>query len=508
MINVYFKINGTETQVASNNIMKLHQSANMFSSSFRLGATVCRQFDLDIDKVAFAGGLSNTPDEVLLYDGSTLYATLVVDELDTSNDAYYSYSLTDRMVRLGNTDSRVWHIWNGTWQQNVNSICSAYGLGTAPTLPAYGSVTLSWAENMTAREFVGYLAEILGGYAYISADNRLVFAAFSNTPADTISVELCSSFKVNESITYDRVGYDTPNRVVYYPDEDTYTGTGATYYINPNNQLMTDDTVNTPPTVDVDSEVQYIYNIINGFTFYNITVEKCPIDSDVKCGDCIAFTLDNNTYTTIAEVDWDYNSMWLGGYSLSVGNEVQEETAVTPIENASKRITQYIDRELGEVGTIITDMQNNITANTSAIQQTAQEIILQVQALEQNIPSIVENAGFVTSTQLQLTADGLTATINSVAQTGNDRWEQIETRFEFTNDGLIIGKSNSAIKSVFDNDSLDFIDDQQRKLAWIDAEDGLGGSQLSLGDADTSENRWRIFVSDSGDHLRFTRNNS
>ena len=509
-ISVYFKTNGLQTKIADENIMKLHQSANMFSSSFRLGATVCRQFDLDIDKAAFVGGLNEKPDEVLLYENSSLYATLVIDELNTDNDAYYSYTLTDRMVRLNDT-VKVWVVDNGTWQDQIDNICTVYELGASPTLPEYGSVIFGWSQDMTARDFVGYLAEVLGGYAFISADNKLVFTVFSGAMLEIIDVEDCSSFKVNEQITFDRVVYDTPNKVVKYPDDDTYTGTGATYYVNPNNQLMTDDTGDE--LVSIESEVQYIYNAINGFSFYNITVEKCPIDGDVKCGEVIGFTLDNTIYPTIAQIDWDYNSMWIGGYSLEVNNELQEETVITPLKSATNRITQYIDRELGEVGTRIETLEEGVSTNASAITQNAQQITLQVQALAQQIPDIVAEAGYITSTQLNITAEGIVGTINSYQEQQDGKWAKLETRIEFTPDGLIIGKQSdeddpgSKVKGVFSNTSLDFIDDQGHKLAWLDTDEGLGATQVSLGDPNNSANRWRIFVSEDGDHLRFTRNN-
>ena len=504
-ITVKFKTGGIETAVANDNIMQLRQTANMFSSSFRLGATVCRQFDLDIDKAAFSGGLNTNPDEVILYEGGTVYATLVIDEIDDSNDAYYAYTLTDRMVRLG--DSQTWVVPSGSWQNQINNICTVYGLGTPPTLTQYGTVALSWAEDMTAREFVGYLAEILGGYAYITSDNKLAFQAFSMTAADTIAVEDCSSFKVDNSTTYDRVVYQTSTYVYKYPEDGNYTGTGATYYVDPNNQLMTDDTVNTPPTIDIETEVQYIYGIINGFTFYNITTEKCPIDGDVKCGDYVEFTLDGNTYGTIAQIDWNYNSMWFGGYTLAIGNELQEETAVSPLKSATNRITQYIDRELGEVGTRIETVEEGVSANASAITQNAQQITATVQQLREDIPEIVGDAGFATSAEVALTAEGLTTTINSVQQTGDDRWAQLQTYIQLDANGVTVGKSDSNIKGVFGNSSLDFVDEQGNKQAWLDANEGLGAVQLSVGDANTISKRWRIFATADGDHLRFTRHN-
>lgn len=510
-ISVYFSVNGVETKVPDDNLMRLTQSAHMFSSSFRLGATVCREFEIDIDKVAFDDpNLTLTPDEVILYEGLTKYATLVVDELNADNDAYYSFSLTDRMVRLGESDkmARPWSIANGSLQAQVNSLCSAYDLGTAPTLAQYGSVVYS-PVGMTARQFVGYLAEILGGYAYISADNELVFSTVSTVATDTISVDDCSSFKVNESITYDRVVYDTPNRVVKYPEDGNYTGTGATYYINPDNQLMTDDTVNDPPTIDIESEVQYIYSIINGYTFYNIEVEKAPIDGSVKCGDRVAFVLDGITYDTIAEIDWTYNSMWLGGYKLAIDNQLQEETAVTPLASAVNRVTQYIDREIGEVGTIIQQIEENVSANTSAIIQNAQQITASVQQLTEDIPGIVSDAGFATSAEVAITAQGITNTIASLQQTEDGKWQQLYTYIDMGPNGITIGKSNSNIKGIFSNTSLDFVDgnNTSTRLAWLDATEGLGATKVSVGDANNSANRWQMVTSANGAHLRFTRHN-
>ena len=503
-ITVKFKTGGVETAVGNDYIMKLHQTANMFSSSFRLGATVCRQFDLDIDKAAFSGGLNTNPDEVILYEGLTKYATLVIDSMDDTNDAYYSYCLTDRMVRLGDVDYRTWQILNGTFQQQIDSICSVYGLGTPPTLVEHFDVVLNWS-GMTARDFVGYLAEISGAYAYINANNELVIDNFSTAAVDSIAVEDCSSFKVDNSITYDRVVYDTPSRVSKYPEDGNYTGTGATYYINPDNLLMTDDTVNTPPKISIDDIVYYVYNCINGLTFYNVEVEKCPIDDSVKCGDFIEFTLDGNTYPTIAQIDWDYNSMWLGGYKLALDNQLQEETTVTPLQLAARRITQYIDRELGEVGLRIDEVENGVSTNSAAIIANAQQITATVSQLIQDIPGIVADAGFVTQTQLTQTAAGITAQINTLQATEDGHWQQITATFEFTSDGLIIGKSTSAIKGIFDNQSLYFEDSEHRKMAWVNATDGLGGTQLSLGDPNTISNRWRIAVSPDGDHLRITR---
>ena len=69
----------------------------------------------------------------------------------------------------------------------------------------------------------------------------------------------------------------------------------------------------------------------------------------------------------------------------------------------------------------------------------------------------------------------------------------------------IEGTDNSFV-SHFDNDSLDFNNTStDTTVAWVDASDGLGGKELSVGDYKQQSNRWRIFTRQSGSHLTFTR---
>ena len=82
---------------------------------------------------------------------------------------------------------------------------------------------------------------------------------------------------------------------------------------------------------------------------------------------------------------------------------------------------------------------------------------------------------------------------------------EIHTMIRESADGIEVGKSDSNIKGVFSNDSLDFIDNEDTKQAWVDAQDGLGGRQISIGNPEDRSKRWRIFIRDNGSHLTFTR---
>lgn len=341
--------------VNSDYVMGLSQSSNVFSNSFRLGSTVCRSFELKIDKAidsSFPNGF--TPATAALYDDSTLYASLVVDEIDDSNDKYYALTLTDKMVRLAELDNSGWFVSGATLQTLIDNICTYYSLGTAPSVSPFSPLAISWNQDMTARDLVGYTAELLGGYAIITPSGSLSFKRFSPviTAADTIAVEDCDSFKVGQQITITRVVYD--NGIVKY---EAGNENGQTLYLNTDNFLFTDS---ASTNITIEYQTQYIYSIVNGYSFYNIKVGKCPCDDSVLPGDRIDFTLNNNTYNTIAQIEWEYNTMWLGGYELDVDNTIQEETKlVSPVSKLNKIVTT-IDRELGQVEIQVSSISNTL----------------------------------------------------------------------------------------------------------------------------------------------------
>ena len=571
-MEIRFLFGDSYTTIESNYITELKQEANLFSGeTFYLGSTVCRSFALSIDRAA----ISAMPDDsVLIYEGDNKYADLVIDSIDDDDVKVYKFQLTDRMVRLNNP-SVEWFTSGYTIQQLLNSICSKFGI-ISSTIPNYGNVAITWFDNWTARDFVSWVAELLGGYAYVSADNVLKFAEYSNTPAETIAVENCDSFKLGQQIIIDRVVYNGSSKTVKYPEE--YSGTGCTLYLNIENQLFTDS-----GDVTIEAQVEYIYNIINGFTFYNVAVGKCPISASIRAGQTIGFALNSEVYNTIAQVNWNYNSMWLGGYDLDIDSPVQQETQIVGTMQKTLSITQKIDRELGEVSTTVSSVQeqadaletnvtsltqdlsgfkttvsntyatksalsttntnvsnlrsdlnttndnldtlqgnlestnNTITTiqeNVSSVQQTTSSIQTQVSQtqtdLQNNYATKSELSSSVSSlsTTIQQTASDITLTISDVQDVISSQGQQIttlETYIRATSRGLEISRSSDEVTMVLSNTELGFYNKANTKLAWLDSADGLGASALSIGDATTASNRWRIFTRQSGSHLTFTR---
>ena len=207
---------------------------------------------------------------------------------------------------------------------------------------------------------------------------------------------------------------------------------------------------------------------------------------------------------------------------------------VSSVVKTGKRlvsVTQKIDREVGEVSTTVASVQeqqeqmqdnlestnNTITTiqeNVSSVQQTTTNIQTQVSQtqtdLQNNYATKDELSSSVNSlsTTINQTAQDITLTITDVQSILNEQGSQIttlETYIRATSRGLEISRSSDEVTMVLSNTELGFYNKANTKLAWLDSADGLGASALSIGDATTASNRWRIFTRQSGSHLTFTR---
>lgn len=487
MISIEIETANHTIELDTSYITKFTQEATLFSGeTFYIGSTVCRAFTLSVDRRAID---DPEMESAVIYDNNQPYADLVVDSIDDSDIKVYTLHLTDRMVRL-NEQSSAWFTSGNTIQQLLNDIVTEYNLIGVDTIPDYGSMAITWYNNWTAREFVSWVAELLGGYAYISSDGYLKFANYSNTPAYTVNVANCDSFKLGDQITIDRVVYDTPSKTVIYPEN--YSGTGCTLYLNTNNELFTDS-----GNITIESQVEYIYNKINGFSFYNVKVGKCPINDYGKAGDCIGFVLDGNTYNSIVQVNWNYNTMWLGGYELHLDSPVQAETQIqNPVTKMGYILTEKIDRENGVISSSLYGIQEQVNSNSNELVELGNKITRSIDGLAIDFNNTTQAMQY----DIQQLLAGLAANTTAIQGFNNIVFA--------TPAGVVVMNPGSSVYGQFGSYQLSFIDTSSDPngiiQAWV-GKDGLGGREVNIGDPNTQANQWRIFASPDGKHLHFTR---
>ena len=248
----------------------LTNSNELFIESFKLGVTPSNTYKLKIAKE----GVQTQPTSIVLKDNGVSFADLKIDNVE-EQDYEYVYTLTDKMVDLGfkYDASQIFQNGSTTLYAIVMDICTKVGLTLGTTNFRGYDKPINWYDNTrTAREYIGFVAELNGGFARIE-NNTLYFVKQNPASAKTINIDECENFTIGEYHKITKVIYELGALKYEYGDE-----TGNTLYLNSENVYITEQ-----------SEVEAIYNDIKNFEFYSFSTSNCPIDYDIKVGDVINF---------------------------------------------------------------------------------------------------------------------------------------------------------------------------------------------------------------------------
>ena len=260
------------------------------------------------------------------------------------------------------------------------------------------------------------------------------------------------------------VVYDTTQLFQTAPDSTTLDQAGYDF-INQKDQGLPQTSVKVS-FVDLYgtssySQVQPLEEVCMGDT---VTVYYSPLDVYMQ--------------SEVIETKWNvlkdrYDSITVGSRKSSLADTLHGMTTdINTNTNDLVSMTLRIDYESGllqsTIGTV-TAIGNTVDEHTTQITQNSNDITIMTSQIT--------------------TIEGVTNNVNSWFTFGSS---------------LTIGNSESDIQAVLDNDSLDFTDGTNR-LAWVDATDGMGATQLSLGDATSPQKRWLIRPSADANHLFFLR---
>lgn len=218
-------------------------------------------------------------------------------------------------------------------------------------------------------------------------------------------------------------------------------------------------------------------------TTWNVLLERYE---EIEIGD-----VKSDIRKTIATAQGDINSLVTQGKKLV-------------------SVTQTLNNEVGSVQTTVAGVQelaNGVQSDVAQLELNLnglQSTVRNTYATKSELSSTVSQL----STTIQQTAQDITLTISDVQSTVTDQGEQIntlETYISATQRGLEIGRNTDDVTAVLGNSELGFYNNSDKKLAWLNTDDGLGASAVSIGDPNTQANRWRVVTRQNGSHLTFTR---
>lgn len=424
----------------------LSTNFTLFGDTFYLGSTASNNYNLSIDKEA----ITSHPNIVTVKNEGTLVATLVVDEVE-ENDFEYRYTLTDQMLNLEFKYDASELMSNGgaTLLKIAQDICNKAGIELATMNFRGYNKSINWYDNTrTAREYIGYIAELNGGYAQIGKDGKLYFLKQNEQSVKTISIEDCSDFEIGEKHVITRVVYEQGTLKYEYGDE-----TGNTLYLNGDNVYITEQ-----------SEVEEIFNEINGFEFYSFSTNNCPIDYNIMAGQIITFTDGINDYPVIAGYDeLTFNGDWYGGYKLDVATKKQEETQVIGTDEKIRNLIIKVDRESNKITQAIEEIDdqnekiNKVTQTVDELNSKIQDIA-DITTFGESMYAKVELDSINESEPIQITVKPTVENIsylypNSGLYPSETLYPKVRT-LRFTNKSLKESEEGKYIDFIFPDDLL------------------------------------------------------
>nr|DAJ13877.1 MAG TPA: hypothetical protein [Siphoviridae sp. ctvzh6] len=238
-----------------------------------------------------------------------------------------------------------------TMLEVLKDICEKVGveLGSTSFLNSNKQIAV-YDNTVTARTYLGYIAEQAGGFAVIGRDGKLYIKTFGE---DTINfnVDLFGDFTWGDKLKVSRVSYEDGIQNYKFGDE-----TQATVFIDQNNMYI------------VDSEqVENIYNQIKDFEVYTFEGETI-IDPAYDIGDILV--IDGKKVLYQGEIKY------AGKFKASINNKVQakteQESMQTKQTNSNK--IKRVQSEINQIDGKITQLVQETTENEEKITQAQQDI--------------------------------------------------------------------------------------------------------------------------------------
>lgn len=238
-----------------------------------------------------------------------------------------------------------------TMLEVLKDICEKVGveLGSTSFLNSNKQIAV-YDNTVTARTYLGYIAEQAGGFAVIGRDGKLYIKTFGE---DTINfnVDLFGDFTWGDKLKVSRVSYEDGIQNYKFGDE-----TQATVFIDQNNMYI------------VDSEqVENIYNQIKDFEVYTFEGETI-IDPAYDIGDILV--IDGKKVLYQGEIKY------AGKFKASINNKIQakteQESMQTKQTNSNK--IKRVQSEINQIDGKITQLVQETTENEEKITQAQQDI--------------------------------------------------------------------------------------------------------------------------------------
>lgn len=359
------------------------------------------------------------------------------------------------------------------WLRDSQSIFPISLLSFAQTLCAHCGVAFAtasfpnddymvkafYADGLTGRQLMGFVAEIAGRYLSTDDDGSIILDWYSSNasadvePSNGVSGGVTHygyfagtlNYEDYETAPIDRVQIHqgaTDVGVIYPPD-----ATGNTYQMS-NNILMTG-----AESAELETIAENLFNELDGFTYRPCNF-RIPRTWMIRAGDI--FTATDINGVTINAIAMRVNVSPNGTSVESTGSASREESGAVAMQSYSNiygrmlTVEQNVDGlrvrntelngDLAELALSVEGISTTVQANKQASDDA--EASLQSQ--------ITQNASSV-----MLRFNDVDGALANLAEETDDRFADIQSYIRATPSGVEIGRVGSDVTTSVDNDSFD-----------------------------------------------------
>ena len=285
-----------------------------------------------------------------------------VDEISKDDDYTVSLTLIDDMSKFEfNYDGSALN-YPATILTILQDICSKAGveLGSTSFLNWDKQVAV-YDSTVTARTYLGYIAEQAGGFAIIGRDGKLYIRTIGEDTTE-LALRYFSEYSWGERFKVSRIAYEDGVQDFKKGNE-----VNNTIWISSDNMYIVDQ-----------EQIDNIYNEYQDFEVYSFSGTSI-VDPAWDMGDII--TIDNRKIVFQGELEYK------GKFKASISSDIQakskEETTATKISETTKirRVQSQIDQVEGTITQLVQETDEfeekltKVEQDVDSIRQTVEDTV-------------------------------------------------------------------------------------------------------------------------------------
>lgn len=329
----------------------------------------------------------------------------------------------------------------------LQDICTTFGVTLATnTFVNSDTLTGAYDSTLTGRQHIAYICEKAGCIATIGRNGQLYLISLNNSlTKDVVDPDIVESFDCGTTFTVSRTKYEDGKR-----DYEYGTTTNDTVYITASN-----------PYILVTENVENIHNSINGLTFNSFQTGKIIGNPAIDPYDFLSITYNNVEYITFAQNELVYNGVMIQTFDTNISEGKKEEnTTIVSSDAKYSRIYTEIDEQNTKISTVVerTDTVEELSEQVNGENGIASQINDVKLLIAQTERTILEQTSenftmWFQQTGLQQQLDD----VQAIAESEQTKSETLEQYIRFSSNGIEIGKSDSQVKLLIQNDIIKFM---------------------------------------------------